>query len=387
MAGLPGSPVRRAFVGLLLFAALGAAAPSLLAQGGRAVRQPTDDLTRGVPSRVLDSGLLRAAYMDLYGRPPYGAERRQWLGGELADLSVHLIGSREFWNHWLDEQLYFFLLIDNFRPESERVRKIPPQMAARRLGVRDALHRIALSPSFDRRNPGADTFVTVVMEQLLGMTVQRSVRELEIGKRLYDGRKGNFLGRAGDSQADVVRIAIEDDRCLQEYLGREHARMLRRGVRPREVKRWAKGIEEDSLSYAEVVRGWLLSDAYLERVGEHVAQPNRLFVRALFVDLVDRLPDKNEEQQMRNALDGLSDPGPLRSVLARLLIDSGTAELPSKKEIEDPTLWVAGLFEQLLGRPASEDELREFVTAFHDPACKPSTVVYAIVSHPEYHTY
>ncbi len=90
---------------------------------------------------------------------------------------------------------------------------------------------------------------------------------------------------------------------------------------------------------------------------------------------------------MRDALDGLSDPGPLRSILARLLLDSGTAALPARAEIEDPTAWIAELFERLLGRTASAEELRTFVTAFHDPACRPSTVVYALISHPEYHRY
>ena len=36
---------------------------------------------------------------------------------------------------------------------------------------------------------------------------------------------------------------------------------------------------------------------------------------------------------------------------------------------------------------ASQEELRVFVTAYHDPACSPATVLYAIVSHPEYHRY
>jgi hypothetical protein len=70
-----------------------------------------------------------------------------------------------------------------------------------------------------------------------------------------------------------------------------------------------------------------------------------------------------------------------------LLIDSGKVPLPERDEIEDPTSWVADLFLRLLGREASQEELRVFVTAFHDPACRPSTVVYALVSHPEYHRF
>jgi hypothetical protein len=74
-------------------------------------------------------------------------------------------------------------------------------------------------------------------------------------------------------------------------------------------------------------------------------------------------------------------------VLARVLIDSGAVKVPEKATISDPTAWISGLFRRLFGREASPDELREFVTAFHDPACRPQTVLYALVTHPEYQTY
>ena len=135
------------------------------------------------------------------------------------------------------------------------------------------------------------------------------------------------------------------------------------------------------------MRTWYLSEDYETRLEVRENQPNRIYVRALFVDLMDRLPDPDEIQRMRNALDGLADAGPLRSVLARLLIDSGQAKLPAKNEIGDPTRWIGGLFERFLGRAATEDELKSFVSAFHAPECQPSTVVYAIISHPEYQTW
>jgi hypothetical protein len=146
-------------------------------------------------------------------------------------------------------------------------------------------------------------------------------------------------------------------------------------------------LDGDPLAYADVVRDWLLGEAYEARLREKILQPNRLYVRAMYVDLMERLPEPDEERRMRNALDGLSDPGPLRSVLARLLLDSGRTTVPAKEQIRNPTEWVAGLFERLLGRSASDAELKAFVGSFHDPACRPVTVVYAIVSHPEYHTY
>ena len=301
----------------------------------------------------------------------------------MVELLDRYLGSASFWRSWLEDELYYFLLIDNHRPPAERVESITDDLVAGRLDARGALHRIAISPSFDRRNPGPDTFVTVVMEQLLGSTVQKQPRELEIGKRIYDGGKGRFLGRTGSSQADVVRIAIEDERALRHFLSRQYRSLLRREPESREIAGWARELEAGR-SYVEVVRHWMLSDAYEERLRTFDSLSNRTFVNALYVDLMDRLPARDEARRMRNALDGLADAGPLRSVLARLVLDSGAARVPAREEIQDPTQWIRGLFERLLGRAPGAEELAAFVSAYHDPACRPETVLYAIVSHPEY---
>ena len=366
-----------------------AGAPLLASAGAlqQSASPPPDQETEAVPARQLDDRALRAVYLDLVGRPPYASERERWLGRGRHELLDELIGTEPFWRHWFDEQLYYFFLIDNFRPESARAAEIPAHLADDRLDVREAIHRIAISPSFELRNPGADTFVTVVLEQLNGIEVQAQPRVLEIGKTLYDGGSGNFLGKTGNSQADVVRIAIEDKSFCRTFVAREYERLLRAETGGRELARWAKAIDDRPSDYPELVYEWLMSTAYDARIAEPAPMPNRLFVPALFIDLLGRRPDPDEARRMRTALDGLADPGPLRAVLARLLIDSGKVPLPEKDEIRDPTSWVADLFTRLLGRPASEQELRVFVTAFHDPECRPSTVLYALVSHPEYPTY
>ena len=349
--------------------------------------QGEGDPTRSAPSRPLDAGALRGLFLHLLGRPPYAREREAWTGHELADLATDIVRRPEFWERWTEEQLYYFLLIDNFRPHADRVLAIPEDLQARRIGVRDAIHRIALCASFDRRNPGPDTFVTVVMEQLLGLTVQKRTRDLEIGKRMYDGEEGVFLGRKGATQADVVRIAIEDDDFLRRFVEREYRRLFDADPARKDLERWWRRLKSDPLAYLELVQEWVQSEAYEDRLREKILQPNRLYVRAMYVDLMDRLPDPVEERRMREALDGLSDSGPLRAVLARLLLDSGQTLVPEKADIPDATTWVRGLFERLLGRAASEPELKAFVSAFHEEACRPTTVVYALVSHPEYHTY
>jgi hypothetical protein len=324
---------------------------------------------------------------DLLGRPPFRAEHERWVGRGLLEVLAELIGGAEFWQHWYREQLFFFLLIDSFDPRSERVIAIPEELAGGSLDVREAIHRIALSPSFDRRNPGADTFVTVVLEQLAGMTVQKNQRELEIGKHLYDGKPGMFLGRTGSSQADVVDIVVHGRGFSQFFLRREHARLLRREPQAGELRSLTERFQRDPRVYTDIVRGWMISPLYQTRLAADSALSNRLFIRALFVDLMDRLPEPDEAEPLREALDGLSDSAPLRCVLVRLLLESGRVMLPDKQTIEDPKAWIGDVFRRWIGREASEEELAEFAGAFRDPACRLETVAYAILTSPEYNAY
>lgn len=368
-------------------AALAVLAGSWAVRDVSAAQEPTPGQTVGTPARVLDDGALRAAYLDLLGRPPFAPERAQWLGKPRHELCDALLNTPEFWQQWLEEQLYYFFLIDNFRPESERVTAIPSDLAAGKLNVRDAVHRIALCPSFDQRNPGADTFVTVVMEQLDGIKVQKNPRELEIGKAIYDGESGTFLGKSGSSQADIVRIAIEDKSFSETYLAREYKRLVRREPDRKQFAEWSRRFQRDPSAYTAIVREWILSSDWDERLAHEIDQPNRLFVRSMFVDLLGRLPDDAEARRLRTALDGLSDPGPLRSVLARVLIDSTADKLPPRLGIPDPEKWVTDLFRRLLGRDPTAVELATFAESLNDTACRPATVIYAIVTHPEYQSY
>jgi hypothetical protein len=207
-----------------------------------------------------------------------------------------------------------------------------------------------------------------------------------MGKRLYDGRPGRFLGRQGDSQSDVVDIAISDERAVPHFLVREHERLLRFTPARSDVKRWGAALTGDGCGLAGVYAEWFCSPAFERRSAARLPLPNRLFVRTLFVDLLGRLPDEAETQRIRNALDGLTDSAPLRSMVARLLLDSGQVPLPQRASL-DPVAWITGLFERLLGRPPAERERAVFVESLADPACRLETVVYAIVSHPEYQSW
>jgi hypothetical protein len=343
-----------------------------------------DDVTKAKPFGELNSLRIRAAFLDLYGRPPLKAERAKWAGLGLMALLDEELGSEAYWAKWLEEQLYFFLLIDNFRPQAERIRDLPKDLAAGKLNVRDAIHRVALSSSFDQRNPGADTFVTVVMEQLLGMVVQKQTRELEIGKTAYDGSEGLFLGQRVNSQSDVVAAAMGDKRFAQRFIEREYERLLRVPIPKKEARDVVRDFGKDAFGFVDQLRGWFLSPAWEARLTLPKNTSNRDWVRSLYVDVYDRQPTENEARRMRDALDGLSDPTPLKGLLARLVLDSKEAKLPEKSSVENVTAWVREQFLYLLGRQPSEEESRIFTHAFREPDCRPATILLAIVTGAEY---
>lgn len=336
---------------------------------------------------ALDARSIRAVHFDLLGRPPLAAETRRWSGRPLEELADALLATQEHWRHWYREQLYYFLLVDNFAPRGEGLVTLPAELAAGGTDVRDALHRIALSPNFDQRNPGADTFVTVVMEQLCGLEVDRHRRELEIGKKLYDGLPGTFLGAAGSSQSDVLRAAVESRDFAKHFLRREHARIVHAIPEPRALAEWSAALQREPSSYPAILRGWLVSGAYRARLERRHELENRAFVRALFVDLLGRVPGDEEVEPLREALDALSDPLPLRGILARTLIDSKHGGAAAPERPADPSAWVRERFLALLGREPSPAELEPFRAVAADPASGPGLCLLALVTDPEYARY
>jgi len=339
------------------------------------------------PEAAIDARSLRALSFDLLGRPPLESEWKRWCSLTRSRLLDELVGSSDFWTQWFEEQLYYLLLVNNFRPQQERLAAVPRDLFEKRLDVREAIHRIALSSSFDQRNPGADTFVTVVMEQLAGLEITKNPRELEIGKRVYDGAPGTFLGAAAQSQADVVRNAIQCRAFASHLLRREHERLTRSKPEAKDLAGWCARLEKDPRCFPEIVRAWIEGPAYAARVARGAPLENRAFVRALYVDLADRLPTFQEAEPMREALDSLADSAPLRSITARLLLDSGKLAPRSRKDLSDAPAWVRTQFLRFFGRAATEPELAEFTRVLGEPEAKLETILYALVSSPEYNRY
>lgn len=357
---------------------LALAAPPAVPQGAPAQEAPS-------AVRVLDAGELRRVCLDLLGRPPLADERARWNGKPAEECLGQILATRAFWTQWRDEQLWYFLLVDQFAPRGEAVLRLPDELAAGEVDVREALHRVALAPSFDQRNPGADTFVTVVMEQLCGLAVEKNRRELESGKRMYDGVQTRFLGGEGRTQSDVVRLAVASESFAKHYLAREHERIAHAAPEPKQLAAWARRFQQDPREYPLLVREWLSGASLERRFATRRAVPNRAWVRALHVDLAGTEPDRAAVEPMRQALDALADPAPLRSVMARLLLDGGHARVEAPGA--DAAAWARARWNEVLGREPREAELAQVLEALRQPGCRPETVLYALVTSEEAATY
>ena len=313
----------------------------------------TDDEASTAAPALLDEGALRSVAIDLVGRPPTAEERERWVGEPRADLVAALLATEEAWDHWLGEQ------------------------------PRDALHRIALSTSFDLRNPGADTFVTVVMEQFCGIEVQESRRELELGKRAYDGERARFLGEEASTQSDVVRIAARHGDAAEHFVAREHERLTGRPVPKRDLKRVARRVHREPKEAFDLYPEWLASEAYGARIRDGRPVPNHTWVRMIHHDLGRPAPSDEDVESLRSALDGLGDPAPLRSAILRMALAAKDADVPTVTNQAEAEVFVKGAFQRLLGRPPTPDEARAFRAAALEED-GPRTILYVLMTSEEY---
>lgn len=333
---------------------------------------------------LLTARWLRALFHDLYGRVPLRKERAAWIGKTLQEFLSAALVDEAVWRHWLDEQLYYFMLIDRFEPVGTGLDKLPALLSARRISPRDALHRIALSTSFELRNPGADTFVTVVMEQFCGIEVQRSTQELKLGKAAYDGGAATFMGSKAASQSDVIQIAVTHRRAARHLVVREFERLCHVPCSKKDSGSWGKRVWKKPLTMFELLEEWLSSPAYAARVERGAPLSNRAWIRSVYVDLGDVLAPNEDVEALRGALDSLGDPAPLRSLVVRMLLDAEGTKAPRGPAVGEPGPWVAATFDRLLGREPTEAELAEFVGVCSDGSDGPELVLYALLTSSEY---
>lgn len=337
-----------------------------------------------MPERKVTLRLLQRLCYDVLLRGPNAGELTAYAGADLAAVTERLLASSEAMGAWFEEELFYFLLIDNFRPRGEGVDRIPLRLSRGEMTARDALAEILLSPGFSLRNPGNDTFVTVVLEQCLGYTVQDKQMKpvLEAGKKLYDGRKGRFLGSEGQNQADIVQIVLGHQDCARHLLRRHHRRLLDREL-PKDAPEVAE-VQQDWKRFFPVLGRWLQSDTYEQNLGKRKPKSERQFLRGLYMDLLERVPTHDELRNLRNALQSMADPAPLKAVLAKLILDSGQAKLPALGAGAEA--FTAECFRRYLAREPKPAEAAAFASELQQGATA-SQVVRTLVGSLEYQVY
>jgi hypothetical protein len=333
--------------------------------------------------------LIRRLCLDVVQRNPTPAEVRGFATQSAAAIATALLGTQEAMEVWLEDELFYFLLLDNFRPTNQGVQTLPKRLRERRVDVRGATTEILLSTGFSLRNPGNDTFVTVVLEQCLGLEVQdrKNAPLLEAGKKVYDGYATRFLGGTGQSQADVVKLAVADPRFVETLLDRHRRRLLGAGLTKAD-RATVDIVHAGPAHFFDVLAQWLASDAYAAEQRAARTLTHVQFARSLYIDLLERTPTYEELRMVRNAMLSMADPGPLRAVLVKLILDSGRAKLPPLGAREQHAEFVAQCFRTYLRRDPTGAETQTFTSVLGEqqPA-NPALVVRALLGSAEYSSY
>jgi hypothetical protein len=354
-----------------------------------------------VPATDIDPAarrVTRELFIDLLGRTPTDEELGRWAPLADEERVDRLLSSVDVWRNWFDDEAFYFLLIDQFRPVSDRLAAVPEGMAKGETTFRDAHREFALSAEFNARNPGNDTYVTVVLEQFLGIEVQKEPRVLAAGKKMYDGAVARLFDQKGENQSDVVRITLAQPAYADLFLRRMETRYFGAELPKADHDAALSLVSSDASLFKQVLREWLLSDRYCGATRAPKAKSDMQFIRSLFVDLLGRAPAYEEFRNMRNALLAVADPKPLRGVLAKVLLDSGAAIAPSAAAAaaapgstgvtaDQADSQVRELFRRLLGRDPTRPEHAAFTAALREPGTTWRTAALALLTSPHYQYY
>ncbi|MGH7162110.1 MAG: hypothetical protein ACREID_01395, partial [Planctomycetota bacterium] len=345
---------------------------------------------RFVDRRLEDRRLrrIRRLSFDLLWRGPSVEELTRWYEASHEEVVDGLLAAEEAWSAWYESQLYYFLLLDQFRPKEGPIPELPARLLRGEATPLRALEEIVRSQYFSARNPGNDTFVTVVLEQCLGMTVQepRNKPLLEAGKKMYDGYAAKLFDEKGSSQADFVRIVFRRKEFYEHLLRRSYRDLHGTEIERKRLEGDRDRLAADPAAFRALLREWLCAPEYLERAAAARTKPEIPYVRALFLDTLGRLPSYEELRNVRNAFLSMADPTPVRLVMGRVLMDTGAAALSGAAL--DPPRFVREQFVRLLARVPTPEEEAAFAGALRDdPHVTPRIVVWTLLSSAEYQTY
>lgn len=330
---------------------------------------------------------LRAASIDVLGRGPSREEADRGLARTRDDVAQDLLGRDEAYSEWLAAECEAPLLADA-RPGPDVLTELAGRLKRREATAAEGLETLWSAAAGTRSDP--EKLVLALVSSLHGMDHPEPAF-VDAARRMVEGQSSALLGKTGRSPADLVKILVADRACAEHLARRTWLRLVGQPIDPSELERATgrlldagpKGDRPATWAFFDVVREWLVSPRYLERLATRHWKPERAFVRTLFQDVLGRTPDEDELRSARRSLRSLGDKGPLRSALAKVLLDSPQARVAPGVDVED---FVRAQFRQLLAREPRDRELGAFLRALGSGASR-DTVVRAIVTAPEYASY
>ena len=230
--------------------------------------------------------------------------------------------------------------------------------------------------------------MTVVLEQLLGIVVQKEPGLLEAGKRMYDGHTSTVFGSKGSSQGDFVDIVFDQPGLATTYVARHARRLLGADLPKKDLAALADrfradpdGVRRDRARDRALarLRGRRSRRSARRRTSSSSAGSTRTSSAAR--RRIRRCATSATRRRRSPILIGI------RSVIIRTILDSGSVSLPEKDEDRPGRSGSRSGSGALLFRDPSPSELKTFTEAWKSESCRPATILHAILTSTEYQHY
>lgn len=328
---------------------------------------------------------VKEVFLDLFQRSPSQAELLYAAGLDRKQLIDFMFNSYEYHDRWYTDQLYYLFLLRRFDPRAPWMLQLPSHLHNGRMTQLDTIKALATCQFYHFRNLGPDNYVNVTFEQLLGRLPEKE--ELETGKRMYDGNVQTLFGIEGTSQYEVADILMTQSDAYRHYIQRMYKRYFTDEIESEALDRWVKRCVENPRELIEIQKAWLVSAKYQNGISRLRPKSDIQFIRTLYMDLLGREPTQEEFDFVQNAIQAFADPIPLRSVIVKIILDSGAVSFPDKSDLQNSEVWVIDLYLRFLSRQPAGTEIRACLDALARPDCNTKTVVQAILSSLEYQYY
>ena len=329
---------------------------------------------------------VKEVYLDLLQRGLSQAELLYAAGLDRRQLVEFLFDSYEYHDRWYRDQLYFMFLLREFDPRGVPwMREISAQLYRGEMSQLEALQALANCQQFHFRNLGPNNYTLAVFEHSLSRLPDEG--ENKNSNFMFNGNPTDLLGRAGAKQFDVADIVLHNEQAIRHYIGRMYARYFVGEIDPAELETLTGRLLAEPEKVLDVQREWVLSDRYFGQVPKLRPKSDIQYIRMIYVDLLNREPTQDEFDYVQNALQSFADPIPLRSVIAKILLDSKFVQIPAKPPAQERPGWIRAQYLRFLSREPDQRELEVTVAALDQEKVTCKTIWQGLLSSQEYQFY